>query len=63
MALVLSNVTKSHANRKNKEEVNSDDDELFSSGHLTTNTIHDEIRSLVSLTSTNFNQVHKTPYG
>jgi hypothetical protein len=55
MALVLSNVTKSHANRKAKEEESSDNDDVFSSGHLTTNTIHDEIRSLVNLTSQGFN--------
>jgi hypothetical protein len=63
MALVMSNVTKSHANRKTQEEVSSDNDDVFSSGHLTTNTIHDEIRTLVNLTSQGFNQVHKTPFG
>jgi hypothetical protein len=62
LALTLSNVTKSHHQKNTRANDEDGDEERFSSGQLTTNTL-DEIRSLVQLVHSNFNQEHKLPFG
>lgn len=76
LALVLFNVTKSHDTRNRITKINlkvaenkplsedSEDleEEVFSSGKLTTNTIMDESQALIALTETNFNQMHKITF-
>jgi len=65
LAITLCNVTRSHeeALRKKSEE-KLEDEEFFSSGNMTTNTyLQDEIKTIVSLTQSNFNAEHKTPFG
>jgi len=46
-----------------EEDNVSENEEVFSSGPLSTNTIVEEMQSLVVLIESNFNQVHKIPFG
>lgn len=58
LAAVLSNLTKSHSNTNFENELEEGDG--FS---MSTNTILDEVKTLLSLLEANFNQVHKISFG
>lgn len=45
-----------------QEEDSDEKEEVFSSGKLTTNTIMEEAETLIALTETNFNQMHKITF-
>jgi hypothetical protein len=70
LAIVLSNVTRSHHTEnqiKKSGQVEGEDsdemEEVFSSGHLTSNTIQSEVPQLISLLEMPFDFMHKIPFG
>lgn len=63
MATVLSNVTKSHQKLQRVAVAEEDEESMTSGESISTNTILEEIKTLVAMLETPFSQVHKMPFG
>ena len=63
-AIVISNITKSHQRVQKSAVPDAEEDELMSSAEsISTNTILEETKHLVSMLESNLNTVHKMPFG